>query len=311
MMFVENINSSFGSVANRFVQALVGQQLERLVADLREAHVGHAADAAARQRGNDRLEVVHVRDKWVDNHDELGAALDCHVHVGGRADATVDQLAPLELDRLVDHGQRGRGLDRARDRHVVPIVAAEDDALASVEIRCRQVELAVEHPEVIGPIGIAEHVGDVVLDALAVVEARREALGEADRQVHERDLAQLADQRARHADHPQGHQRKRLRELERVRPHQRGAIDVAERGGHLTVDHAHHLFGRDAVGREGRDERAGAGAHVDVELVDRLVDGQQVERAEGADFVDAACESAAAEHQGRARFTPAPLLLAP
>ena len=49
-------------------------------------------------------------------------------------------------------------------------------------------------------------------------------------------------------------------------------------------------------------ERAGARAHVDVELVDRAVHGQQVERAQGADLVDAAREAAAAEHQGGARL---------
>ena len=45
------------------------------------------------------------------------------------------------------------------------------------------------------------------------------------------------------------------------------------------------------------DERAGAGADVDVELVDGAVDRQQVERAQGADLVDAAGEAAAAEHE--------------
>ena len=65
------------------------------------------------------------------------------------------------------------------------------------------------------------------------------------------------------------------------------------------VDHAHHLLGRDAVGRQRRDERAGARADVDVELVDRAVDRQQVERAQRADLVDRAGEAAAAQHQRR------------
>ena len=53
----------------------------------------------------------------------------------------------------------------------------------------------------------------------------------------------------------------------------------------------------DQAGHEG----ARAGAHVDVELVDGAVDGQQVERPQRADLVDAAREAAAAQHQRGAR----------
>ena len=49
------------------------------------------------------------------------------------------------------------------------------------------------------------------------------------------------------------------------------------------------------------DEGAGAGADVDVEVVDGAVDREQVEGAQGADLVDAAGEAAAAEHQGGLR----------
>ena len=51
--------------------------------------------------------------------------------------------------------------------------------------------------------------------------------------------------------------------------------------GHLLVDHPHHLLGGHAVGGERGHEGAGAGAHVDVELVDRAVDRQQVEARAG------------------------------
>ena len=71
--------------------------------------------------------------------------------------------------------------------------------------------------------------------------------------------------------------------------------------GTALVDHLHHLVGRDAVGQHAGDEGAGAGADVDVEVVDGAVDGEQVEGAQGADLVDPAGESAAAEHQGGLR----------
>ena len=89
----------------------------------------------------------------------------------------------------------------------------------------------------------------------------------------------------------------RAGELDDVGPQQRADVDVAEGRRHLAVDDAHHLLGGDAVGRHRGDERAGAGADVDVELVDGAVDREQVERAQRADLVDAAGEAAAAEDE--------------
>ena len=89
------------------------------------------------------------------------------------------------------------------------------------------------------------------------------------------------------------------RELDEVGAQQRADVDVAEGRRHLPVDDAHHLLGGDAVGRHRGDEGAGAGADVDVELVDGAVDRQQVERPQRADLVDAAGEAAAAEHERR------------
>ena len=78
-------------------------------------------------------------------------------------------------------------------------------------------------------------------------------------------------------------------------------VEVLELGGDPRVEHLHHLVGGDAVGEHPGDEGAGAGADVDVEVVDGAVDREQVERAQGADLVDAAGEAAAAEHQSRLR----------
>ena len=81
----------------------------------------------------------------------------------------------------------------------------------------------------------------------------------------------------------------------------------AKRRRRLVVDDPHHLLGGDAVGGQRGDERAGARADVDVELVDRAVDRQQVERPQRADLVDAAREAAAAQHErGLRRAPPAP-----
>ena len=86
-------------------------------------------------------------------------------------------------------------------------------------------------------------------------------------------------------------------ELAVVGLQQRADPRVGERRRHLLDDDPHHLLGRDAVGDRGGDERPGARADVDVELVDGPVDRQQIERAQRADLVDPAGEAAAAEHE--------------
>src|SRR6185295_2119804 len=150
---------------------------------------GDAPDAVAEDRGHRLLEVVDEGDQRVYDDDELRAFFDGDVDVGGRADAAVDQLPPLELDRLVDDRQRGRALDGLGDRHVGPGVLAEDDPLAGVEVGRRQVELLVEDAEVVGAAAFGENLLDVVGDAGAGVEPRGQVLGEADADVDRREVA--------------------------------------------------------------------------------------------------------------------------
>ena len=147
---------------------------------------------------------------------------------------------------------------------------------------------------------VGEHLGDVVADAGAGVEAGRQGLGEADADVDRRELADPR-QRPQQLQRAQ-RQRRRLREeAEVVGLQHLVEVEVLELGGDARVEHLHHLVGGDAVGEHPGDEGAGAGADVDVEVVDRAVDGEQVERAQRADLVDAAGEAAAAEDQSRLR----------
>ena len=100
----------------------MGEQLERLVADLREAHVATPAHAAAESSsGSPSGSRSRTGTSGFTTTTNLAPALHRDVHVRGRADAAVDQLAALHLDRLVDHRQRGGGRGRLRDRHVVPV----------------------------------------------------------------------------------------------------------------------------------------------------------------------------------------------
>ena len=67
----------------------------------------------------------------------------------------------------------------------------------------------------------------------------------------------------------------------------------------LMRDDAHHLLGGHTVGAQRGDERPGGGSDIDVELVDRAVDREQIEGPQRADLIHPAGEAAPAKHQGR------------
>ena len=288
---------------DRDVQALVGEQPEGLVADRREPHVGDAAGAGAGD-GRDALpEVVRVGHQRVDDDDELGAVLDRDIDIGGRADAAVDELAAVDLDRRVDHRQRARGGHRGRDRDVGPIALAEHHSLGGIEVGRGQVQLGIDQPEVVASIGVREHLGDVILEPTPGVDAGRQSAGQAGGHVDGRQLAQVADQFPRHSGYPQREGERLANEAAVVGFQQGAERDVAQRRRQLAVQHPHHLLGGDPVRHHAGHERPRAGSHVDVELVDGAVDRQQVERSQGADLVDAAGEAPAAEDERGLRST--------
>ena len=139
----------------------------------------------------------------------------------------------------------------------------------------------------------------VGLDTRAGVRARRQALGKAQQDVHQRYAAGLGDHFARERQCTPREHGALARELEEVRSKQVAEVDVFERRFALARDDAHHLLRRDAVGAQRGNERAGRRTDVNVELVDAAVDREQVQRAQRADLIDAAGEATATEHQGR------------
>ncbi len=160
--------------------------------------------------------------------------------------------------------------------------------------------------EVVGAPRLGEHLAQVLLDPRARVSARGQSLGEAQQHVHQRHLPALAHDVARQPQRAPRQHRALARELGQVRAQQIAEIDVLERRGRLVGDDLHHLLGRHAVRAQRRDERAGGGADVDVELVHRAVRRQQIERAQRADLIHPAREPAAAEHERGLVAAPAP-----
>ena len=143
-----------------------------------------------------------------------------------------------------------------------------------------------------------EHLAHVVLDPGARVGARRAARRRARSRGRRRRRSRGCASSSRSTPTRWNGSLSALgRELAVVGAQQHLALDRREAGHGLVVDDPHHLLGRDAVGRQRADQRAGAGADVDVEVVDRAVDRQQVERPQRADLVHGAREAAAAEHE--------------
>ena len=216
---------------------------------------------------------------------------------------------PRTSTGLVDHRQRGRCGDRLRDRYVVPIRRAEHDPLAGVEIGRRQIELGLQEAEVVAPIALVEDLADVLLDPRSRVDPGRQALGQAGDDIHHGYLAPPPGEAAREAGKPQRHEEGARGEVRVVGPQQRAEIDVVEGRRDLLVDDPRHLLRGHPGGEEAGDERARARADVDVEVVDRPVDAQEVERAQRADLVDPSREAAAAQDERGPRTAIAPLLL--
>ena len=140
-------------------------------------------------------------------------------------------MAVADLDRLVDRRQGAGGGDRARDRDVGPVPLPEHDPLGGVEIGRGQIQLVLEEPEVVGPIGIGEHLGDVALDPAPGVDAGRQGAGEAGGEVDGRDLAEAAGQLAGEADRPQREGQRLAEEAAEVGLQEGREADVAERRG--------------------------------------------------------------------------------
>ena len=119
--------------------------------------------------------------------------------------------------------------------------------------------------------------------------------------VDRRYLTEVPNQGPHQTRDPQRQHQPSGDELRVVGLQQRADPRIGERGRHLLDDHPHHLLGCHAV-RDGRgDERPGARAHVDVELVDGPVHGEQIQRPQRADLIDPAGEATATEHERRPR----------
>ena len=145
------------------------------------------------------------------------------------------------------------------------------------------------------------------------VEASRQPAGEPRGDVHGGELAEMAEQLTGHAGHPQREGQRLAHEAAVVRAAAAFPARCRESGeGSSRLSTRIISSGVMPLATMLRDEGARAGADVDVELVDRPVDGEEVEGAQGADLVHAAGEPTAAQNERGLRSasatSPAPSL---
>ena len=126
-------------------------------------------------------------------------------------------------------------------------------------------------------------------------------LGQPVGDVNDRQVAKAGNHALDHSRHMERKGGDASRVLGEVGTQDGVLADPLDRGAFLVGQHTHHFLRGDPRGQHAADERSGAGSDVHVEVVDRRIDGQEVEGAKGAYLVDAAGESAAAEDQRRAR----------
>jgi hypothetical protein len=216
--------------------------------------------------------------------------------VCGLRDGTVHVVDAVDADRLEEDRHRGGGGDRLGDRRRVAAILAEDLDLAGVELGRGDEEAAAEPPELVRAAARGEHAPDVGLEPVGTEEARGQVVQERSQGVEDERIAPV---RPQVLDHPRDGRRHARDGGQVVAPRHRqevGSGQVRKRAA-VVLQRVADPGGRHVVGDQRRDERPGAGADVEVEVPDRGVPEQGVERHEGADLVEAAGDAPAGEDQ--------------
>ena len=262
----------------------------------------------ADQRRRQRLAigiVVH-RHLRIDHDDEVGLARQRDVGVRHLADGAVDVVASVVAHGLEEERDRRRGADRLGDGDVDERALPEDGAVARVEI-------------VGGDVQLARHLGEARRQRVVAQEALEEALVVAQGEDAGRQrVAEVGDELAEIEVAAHGARRRREEHAADVAQDaealaQVEAVDVAAAGREevrIVVERGAEQAARaDARRQDGREEGAGRGADVDVEVVDAEAAAavasvaalgareEVVERGERADLVHAAHDPAAAKTQ--------------
>ena len=196
-------------------------------------------------------------------------------------------------------GQRGRGLDRLRHRHVAPAGLAERDRLAAVEVDRHHEQLAREVLEAVAAEPGTEDALEELLDARGVHEARRQELEGAPGEVGE--VAAVAGQG--------GHQGPReTRRAPGASASRTRRVQVVDRGGARcrtgvrvrVVASSYISRGETPAAMSEATKAPPEIADVEVEVQDAAAE-ELVEGPQAADLVDGAGDAAAGADEGDLR----------
>ena len=222
--------------------------------------------------------------------------------VQGPAQGAVDEMATANLDRRVQAGQGGAGLDRTRYRHVVPIGATEAHRLAGIQVDRDDEKLLSQFAEIVAAPVPAEYAGEETLDADVVEQPGRHQSTQAAEQFAQLGAARIAEDIAPPVP---GHAREAGGPT-RVFQERRSQEDFRPESHFMAVagdEDPVHLGRAQAVGQPGREEGSGADADVDIEAGRVEALNRFVECAQCAQFVHPADRSTAGDRQADAAGT--------
>ena len=213
----------------------------------------------------------------VDANDQLGAGLDGEIQAGGAVQTAIHIILAEDLYGPVEDGDGTAGGNGAADRDDTLATLPKDGAIAAVQLRCDDVEFLFEEVEAVAASRHLKELAHVAFQRIAVVEAGGKQFGQFPKQIRNRKIERVGDRGNAHLP-------------ERSRQIQQAAEVILDVGvediAHTNttdfrvaiVEELNDLFRGKAVGNERRNQRAGARAHKNVEIIDgeaveNVVDG--------------------------------------
>ena len=238
------------------------------------------------------------RNEGIDAKQKLDTFIERNRGMQRLVERAVDVMFAVDHHGREHPGQRGRSLDRRRNRNMVAPGAAERDRRAGVEVGRDEKKPAVELAKIIGAAGRREQPLEKGPHGAIVEYPRRERVRQRRQRFHEPSPERVAQVlHCRLTGEP--------RQAGRA-PHEFGEGGTKEhlgrqRGIDAVVDEKTiHLRGRDAVRQSSCDKTTGGNADIDVEggQIDALERvGQREQR---ADLVDPAQRTAASQREAHA-----------
>lgn len=290
-----DIRMLLAPVSHALVHCIPHEALEHLRAYVREATLTHTLRASSIRCRREAI-IVERYDR-VDDDDESGALLNSSLDVGEAAKPPVDELAATNLLTLVHERKCGRRSGGTTDGNVIPTILPEYHWLAGIKIGSNDVELFGELTEIVGETVSSELPLKHLAHAIERVEAARCKLGQHRERISERQTMQIQYQILEDVRCLERETHSAVDDAAQIWLEELGEVERLVTRKILTIEKNHHVLRPGTIRHERVDECTTARAHIDVEVIDGVVDTEKIERSERANLVHTSGESATGEYQ--------------